>query len=161
MQEWRPLEGYLTDRGDGWVARLHFAQDARGRVELSRIEVDGLDGPLQPDVLRRLQIARHVAWLNGDEDQRARARAVLALGGELVLDTTPRLRLAGSNAAPKPAGFYERVAELYGDLTARGERGAAKRIAQANGVPVTTVHNWIKEARRRELLPPGSPGRAG
>jgi len=34
-------------------------------------------------------------------------------------------------------------------------------LAEANGVPVSTVHRWVKEARRRGFLPPGRPGRSG
>ena len=41
------------------------------------------------------------------------------------------------------------------------ESGAASDLARTHGVPVTTAHRWVKEARRRGFLPPGSPGKAG
>jgi hypothetical protein len=61
---------------------------------------------------------------------------------------------------PFPFAFYKRVSALYTDLAAEGPRPAAA-IAEASGVPVTTVHSWIKECRQRDLLPAGRPGKAG
>lgn len=60
-----------------------------------------------------------------------------------------------------PDAFYRRVAAEYTRLVASGERAAAKVIAEANDVPTTTAHRWVKEARRREFLVPGRAGRAG
>ena len=37
----------------------------------------------------------------------------------------------------------------------------AARIAEANRVPLKTVHGWVAEARKRKLLPPGRQGKAG
>jgi hypothetical protein len=34
-------------------------------------------------------------------------------------------------------------------------------LATANEVPVSTAQRWVKEARRRGLLAPGHPGKAG
>jgi hypothetical protein len=48
-------------------------------------------------------------------------------------------------------GFYQAVAEEYEENSAPG---FAKRMAAQEDVPVTTVHRWIKEARRRGFLPP-------
>jgi hypothetical protein len=57
--------------------------------------------------------------------------------------------------------LYERVALLYTRCVAGGVR-PAKAIAEANGVPVGTVHRWIREARRRGVLAPArTPGGAG
>ena len=56
--------------------------------------------------------------------------------------------------------FYARVAEVYKELVkARSDPGVV--VADANAVPVTTAHYWFREARKRELLPPGRRGRAG
>ena len=61
-----------------------------------------------------------------------------------------------------PEGFYARVAVAYRDYTLhlRG-RAPAIEIAREAGVPVGTVHGWIREARRRGFLPPGRKGKAG
>jgi hypothetical protein len=69
-----------------------------------------------------------------------------------------RLRVPTSN--PKPVSFYRQVADTYRRLAAHGNRPAVE-MANANGVPVTTVHRWVKEARRRGFLPPGQKGRRG
>jgi hypothetical protein len=58
--------------------------------------------------------------------------------------------------------FYEAVATAYRWLVVIKEsRRPALDIAEANGVPVTTAHRWIAEARRRGILEPGVRGRAG
>ena len=56
--------------------------------------------------------------------------------------------------------FYASNGELYRQLVEDGESPAVK-LASANGVPVTTVHRWIRETRRRGFLPPGKKGAAG
>jgi hypothetical protein len=60
----------------------------------------------------------------------------------------------------RPEGFYAEVAHDYRHLAQESSRPAAE-LAEARGVPVTTAHRWIKEARRRGLLPPGRPGKEG
>jgi hypothetical protein len=63
-------------------------------------------------------------------------------------------------AGAKSDGFYRQVASVYGALAATSNRPAVE-LAEANGVPVTTAHRWINEARRRGFLPPGQKGRRG
>jgi hypothetical protein len=58
----------------------------------------------------------------------------------------------------KPDTFYAEVAERYQWLASMARR-PAEELAEANGVPATTVHRWVKEARRRGFLPPGQRGR--
>ncbi len=60
----------------------------------------------------------------------------------------------------RPDSFYRDVARAYLDLAQSSTRPAGE-LAETNGVPVTTAHRWIKEARRRGFLPPGRPGTAG
>lgn len=60
-----------------------------------------------------------------------------------------------------PDTFYEKVARAYSIAIARHQH-PAQAIADANGgMAVSTVHRWIKEARRRGILAPGRKGRAG
>jgi hypothetical protein len=60
-----------------------------------------------------------------------------------------------------PDSFYERLAALYRYHVARGDH-PAQRIAADEEVPVSTVHRWIREARRRGTPgPAGAKGRAG
>lgn len=51
----------------------------------------------------------------------------------------------------KPDGFYRQVAERYLWLAAVSPR-PAQELADANGLPVGTVHRWVKEAKARRLL---------
>lgn len=60
----------------------------------------------------------------------------------------------------RPDRFYSDVAAAYLVLAQATPRPAAE-LAQTHGVPPTTAHRWIKEARRRGFLPPGRPGKAG
>lgn len=64
------------------------------------------------------------------------------------------LRLQIPKGQPKPDRFYRDLARLYGEVALNSSRPAAV-IAEANTVPVSTVHGWVKEARRRGLLAPG------
>jgi hypothetical protein len=59
-----------------------------------------------------------------------------------------------------PEAFYRKVAESYAAVV-RDSSKPAKVLADEAGVPVTTVHRWIHEARRRGFLPPATKGRAG
>jgi hypothetical protein len=76
---------------------------------------------------------------------------------------TRRLGTAVDLSAPahrKPDEFYQEVANQYGQLVATSNRPAAE-MAELYGIPVTTVHRWVKEARRRGFLGPGRKGRRG
>ena len=54
--------------------------------------------------------------------------------------------------------FYEAVAKVYLWHVKR-RLPPAPVLAEANDVELTTAHRWIKEARRRGLLPPGTRGK--
>jgi hypothetical protein len=59
-----------------------------------------------------------------------------------------------------PDSFYRHVAAVYSSA-AQWSRSPAVDVAEANDVPVSRVHRWVKEARRRGLLPPGQRSRKG
>lgn len=63
----------------------------------------------------------------------------------------PSLRIEVPPDRKKPDRFYQRVADLYLWLSSQSSR-PAEDLAEANGVPASTVHRWIKEARRRDIL---------
>jgi Helix-turn-helix domain len=84
-----------------------------------------------------------------------------ALPIEVVIGARrPRARLRVPTSNPKPLSFYRQVADAYMGLRAQGNRPAVE-LAEANGVPVTTVHRWIRRARELGFLGPGQKGRAG
>jgi hypothetical protein len=75
-------------------------------------------------------------------------------------ESKPRLRDLKRWTGRRPDEFYRQVARVFAAAAAAEPRPAV-RIAEANRVPVTTVHRWIKEARRRGLTPPSrAPGGA-
>jgi hypothetical protein len=118
----------------GWV------EAAVNRPEGREILEAGMEGP-EPE-LRPGAPFKTV----GPEQMRRRPRVYLGL-------TIPKAR-------PYDSHFYSRVGWLYRELAERGRRPAAE-IAEANGVPVSTVHGWIREARRRGFLPPARQGTRG
>ncbi|MGI8792397.1 MAG: hypothetical protein ACR2H3_04375 [Acidimicrobiales bacterium] len=63
-------------------------------------------------------------------------------------------------ARPYGDDFYADVAAVYREL-AQVSRSPAGDIADANRVPVTTAHRWVKVARQRGFLEPGHKGKRG
>lgn len=75
--------------------------------------------------------------------------------------TKRQLRLPdpGQGVTRKGDDFYRKVATAYSRAAVHGR--PAVQLAEANDVPVTTVHRWVKEARRRSLLAPGERRKRG
>jgi hypothetical protein len=71
-----------------------------------------------------------------------------------------RLRRPIPKSKPYGDDFYGEVATLYYALAEGGRRPAAE-IAEVYSVPASTVHGWIREARRRGFLPPARQGTRG
>lgn len=74
----------------------------------------------------------------------------------------------GEEPAPltNPAGritddFLGDLARMYRWLVGTGRNAPATVIAEQTGAPVATVRRWVSMARKKGLLPPGRPGRAG
>lgn len=148
--------------GDGWyewldrprrAVAVHVRVAAR---EDGRLHLDGLrlDGPVSAEALRAVPVGRIEAAANaelhpGDQDgprRRPRARIAASLRSNAVRGY--------------PDAFYQAVASTYRHLSASSSRPVAE-LAAANDVPVSTAQRWVKEARRRGLLAPGHPGKAG
>lgn len=72
----------------------------------------------------------------------------------------PRAKLRVPTTNPKPPKFYQEVARAYLELAVEGNRPAVE-LAEANGVPLSTAHRWVKRARELGFLPPGQKGRRG
>jgi hypothetical protein len=71
-----------------------------------------------------------------------------------------KARLKPPERPPYPDEFYQDVAESYLACLQMGER-PGPFLAGVWAVPTTSVHGWVKEARRRGILPPGRKGKAG
>ncbi len=148
-----------------WV-RIAF--DNNGRADLIELH---LVEPLTATAIRDLPIGRLQAAINGPYAIRE-LREVLSDDGEPRRGAnynpmTGRMPRAAINAAdfedlaleipggPRPDSFYEQVAEVFARAAAMSISPAID-VAEANGVPVTTVHRWVKEARRRGVMSPAS-----
>jgi ABC-type amino acid transport substrate-binding protein len=168
--------GWVEYRTEDADLYLRF-QDRDGRLRVFEM-VWAPDAPITGDTLRALQLGRIEAAVNrpalaenlrasldrpGPDLRRALSRDVKQVSSHAVV---PRYEVAPVVPVPEgrgkyPDSFYRRVADRYSALQASGERDVARQIADANEVPLTTVHRWVKEARRRGFLPPGRRGKAG
>jgi hypothetical protein len=156
---------------------LRFGMQSSGRlgVEQAVVMLPGPD-PDQIDVAawRSVPIAEATTMANLPEYRNvitAHLRdedAEVEIGGG-AKDVQPVLRVkrtAHAYRLPTPLGnkypdsFYERVAKAFETALQAGE-APAQTIANANGVPLTTVHRWVREARRRAVLAPAQKGRKG
>jgi hypothetical protein len=166
-------------------ARLHFegggrvAYTAPGQRYATGIHVSYKPGPGRwvVDVvhfagfrvtardLRDLPLGQIEAWVNqlaqqGLHDaidaELSEPMGFAVSGDAVMVDKLPPTPATGA----KGDEFYRRVAEIYSKAALVSTRPAAE-LAEAWGVPVTTVHGWVKRARLRGYLPPGESGRRG
>jgi hypothetical protein len=72
----------------------------------------------------------------------------------IIVEPQLDLGVTALPAGRRPDAFYRAVADAYSWLAGRVRRPAVE-LAAANHVPTTTIHRWVKEARRRGLLGPG------
>lgn len=170
-------DGWSPCPVDGGPPEL-FVRSGRvnGREVLTgiRLETDGGQAPITGTMLRAIPLTDLEYQLNAP----LRARALAALRGEPADETEgpaemhaavvaeggyqrrAAVRVRPPKKAPYPDAFYKRVAAAYNRLVADGQQ-PAPIIAEANGVPISSVHGWVKEARRRGALPTGRKGKAG
>lgn len=113
-----------------------------GRVEVRELRMRGQS--LKAEELREVPLGFLVRTIQHHKD------------AENVWPPEPIMNARGADRGE----FTERVAEHYRYHAARTS-APAKAIAEAHGVPVTTVHRWIREARQLGKLPPGRQGRVG
>lgn len=155
-----------------------------GRFVVTRIIIDG--ERIDSGTLRRIPTGRIESIVNNPKDSYRSLLRPASGGGpwatefvqvdeqiDAFLETDvvrlpARPRENRESARPKlsrpdgtdPEGFSRRVAEAYMDATLTTHH-PAPLLAEEAGVPVTTVHRWILEARRRGYLPPARKGKAG
>jgi hypothetical protein len=166
----------MNYEGDGWVAYTPANQRYAIRIHLSykptpdRWVVDRVEfaGPrITARDLRDLPLLKIEVWVN----QLAQQGLVDLVEGKLTdtvqfsdptkgriswIPKPPPAPVTG----PKPDKFYQRFAEIYRKAALASTRPAAA-LAEAWELPSTTVHRWIREARRRGHLPQAEQGRRG
>ena len=151
--------GPIRPLGDHWYRwteglppgaelQVHAVVAPDGRYHLDELRYAG---EISAAVLRTIPVGRIEAAVNA------------AAGGAEVdhADTTARVpEHLRTDSGAYPHEFYEVTVRAYRTLAASSPRPVAD-LAAANEVPVTTAQRWVKESRRRGLLPPGRPGKAG
>lgn len=147
--EWRdPVPGAAADVS----VRVRLAEGDDGRLHLVELRVAG---PVSAGVLRSIPVGRIEAAANAQLHPSAPDRWPRRPPGATI-----PADLRGNAVRGYPDAFYGAVAAAYRRLAAISARPVAE-LAAANGVPVTTAQRWVKESRRRGLLAPGRPGKAG
>jgi hypothetical protein len=169
--EWRQDEPPLAG-----TVQVRVAVGAGGRLVLTGLRIEGTPSA---ELLRAIPVGRIEAAANAqlaavEADRGAKAvirTRVTPLAPPVAEDVGWEMvepALAVMRAAPVGAGrsrgrpdlFYRDVADAYLTLAQASPRPAGD-LADRHGVPVTTAHRWVKEARRRGFLPPGRPGTSG
>lgn len=156
-----PSGATLRSLGDHWYLwedglagpgelRVHAEVQGDGRFHLDALEYEG---PVSAALLRTIPVGRIEAAVN------AHVAADRADGSGLAEARIPD-HLRETAVRGYPDEFYEVVARAYRALAAVSPRPIVD-LATANDVPPTTAQRWVKEARRREHLPPGRRGKAG
>ena len=151
----------LVPEGGGWLRwagepthlgtiRVRAQQQSDGRWHLTALS---LEGAVSAEALRAVPVGRIEAAINSQ--MHAPSPATSRPRTARVPD-----RLRSNAVSGYPDAFYEAVASIYRRLVATSSSPVAD-LADANSVPLSTAQRWVKEARRRALLPPGRPGKAG
>lgn len=184
-------DGWLSQkRPDGGEGGLHVRlREQDGRLVITELYLHGdeiTSASLRAVPLRALESLADAAWRAAHSEPNERGFFPAAAGiAWTAMDPAPEPTLEELRAR-KPSGetesqadrssrrprltrpdrsgdlqqFYASVAEAYRDLATQ-TRAPAVAMAEEAGVPITTAHRWIREARRRGHLPPGRKGRAG
>jgi hypothetical protein len=160
--EWRdPAVAGVGDAAGGPRVRVRVGEGDDGRIHLVELRVDG---PLSAELLRSIPVGRIEAAANAQLHPSAASPFDGEwLGAEAWPAPDPAVLPAGLRrdaTGGYPDEFYDAVAVVYRQLAAASHRPVAQ-MAGANDVPLTTAQRWVKEARRRGLLAPGRPGKAG
>lgn len=175
----RPYKWVATNGPHGGMINVRLQPDNDGRFVVNGLLIEGVH--ITADLLRLIQPARLEATLNllaaldidthldaGPDDAltlgeiRSQVHGVHS-GATLFAtdpDYAPKRQPLRRPDGSDPDTFYQEVAQAYRSATTESQRPAAV-LAEEAGVPVTTVHRWIREARRRGFLPPGRKGTAG
>lgn len=175
-----PVDLFLADDSDRAITANLLRRLPLGRIEaMAQSNQDAIRrGLLEPgpDLRRAAAYYSAGSWVvdhprRPDHWVARMFYAQIPGSGEAQAPMPRRLRPPRPSSPPDPTlkvpaarpygdAFYRHVAEVYSAL-ARELRSPAGAMADANGVPVTTIHRWVKQARARGYLPPGHPGKAG
>lgn len=176
----RRIELDLSDGPGGWVEAV-----AHGRRELAGLYFvrlsphdDGRWGPdgalfvpgVTPETLRAIPLQRILLAVDASESLRGDLASrldeevpevgtvefVKAFTG--FVHEEPPLTLERPKGRSLPDEFFVQVAETYRSAVARG-LPPRTAVAEAAGVSLDVAGRWVREARRRQHLPPTQQGK--
>lgn len=169
--EWRQDEPPLAA-----TVEVRVGVGTGGRLVLTGLRIEGTPSA---ELLRAIPVGRIEAAANAQLAAveavsgttpivNSRARPVAPpvaedVGWEMVEPSLAVTRATPADAPRlrgRPDIFYREVADVYLTFAQASPRPACD-LADRHGVPVSTAHRWVKEARRRGFLPPGRPGKSG
>jgi hypothetical protein len=147
---------WRADWSDTQAVHVRF-RDVHGRWKIAEIRITAESG-ISSQIVRGVPLSRIENFANAPGSyERIRSAAVgdrlIGTGDsgtgndQAAIETVANADAAGSRYDDV---FYRMVA----DAVVAAGRGAAPRISRARGVPLTTVHRWVREARRRGFLAP-------
>jgi hypothetical protein len=159
-----PIEG-------PWKVRLVYARRG-GRQECVGLTIQPWrdSGPLTQTELRKLSLRSLIALDHADQVQRARTALDRLHSPELEPHTDRRQLAALSRTVeasmPGRRGrralygddHYRTVAAYYSDVSDAAAPNPTQLVAEAWCVSKSTAATWVREARRRGMLPPTTRG---
>jgi hypothetical protein len=151
---------------DGPSGQVHYGRTSgTDRLVITEVRLTATsERPIDTETWRRVPLGYLEQMANLPEPRSqvlgpSRDEVIAAVGP--ARPVRPRYRLPSRPRGRYPDGFYDALAGAY-HWAVLERRAPAQTIAEVNDVPVTTVHRWIREARRRGLLPPArGKGQAG
>jgi hypothetical protein len=133
---------------DGTLLVQPMTQETLRKLPLRRILLAVAASPgLREGLMARLD--QEVPELGSDEFKQT------VLSGYVHPELQPLKRPKGRNLSDE---FYATVAERYRDAAARG-LSPRTAISEAASVSTDVAGRWVREARKRGLLPPTTPGK--
>lgn len=148
-----------------------LVKEVEGRPVFAEVQVSGED--VSSADLARIPLRRMAAKLLASRAEAHWQRAAASTNREVnaAIAAGFYMGLARQYAAGKtdplgrpgrrgPDDFYRELAAIYLGLALESNRPSAV-IAEREKVPAPTVQRWVREARRRKLIPPARKGVAG
>lgn len=143
-------------------------EERGGRFVTVEVHLDAGGSILDTDGLRRIPLGLADRFANAQADT---IRKTLARPGPrpvLELEKSarafrgpvrgPDLTIPRPDSRDLGDDFYKAVAAAWSSLTTSPNPSSV--LAMTNDVPISTVHRWVKEARRRGFIPPARARRS-
>jgi hypothetical protein len=153
QKQWVSAEWERADGSKGFAV-VHVRWKTAERLKVFQLLIE-------PAYLRDVPVARIEQACNANP--KLREWIDRAVGEDLVkmrkVAVASRPRLKRPKSRRLDDDFFRSVAEAY-SAAVRVGLPPGPTVAADSGTPLSTVHRWIAQARKRGYLPPGEPGKA-